>query len=449
MSEIPDLELLTLHETPYGWPLHCLNIPGAHEVTKGSEDLIVAVVDLGYTYHPQHEGHLWVNPDPRAEGKSGWDCHDDDASLEYNLHNPDTDYHKGHHSFITGEIIMCVPDCRVMNIRVGYGNPDSWWKGFDFAVRNGARILVVPHGFLSHGPDSGSEPLFYQGTDFAYPYDNPGIRRSLDDAYDAGCFICKGVAGNRGRRVATINAGLDSVFSVGSSNRHNQAADIACSADYTEAATPGGERSSEDKVNEHIWSTGGREDFMPFTGGCMASGFAGGVAALVWSRFPELKNDQVRQILRNTARLESWDSRLGYGVLNAERAVSLKPTDLAQRPVVASKQATPESGPGSGILPVVIRNEGTFDVEHCLVVAFNGDPRKPAVPEATKENPVILVTRQIGHAIVPVRGLHEATARIELTENPGDEVWIEVASLDRHGSPEADVRAVAINRRGA
>jgi len=39
----------------------------------------IAVIDLGYTYHPQHEGHLWVNPDPRAKGGSGWDCHDDDA----------------------------------------------------------------------------------------------------------------------------------------------------------------------------------------------------------------------------------------------------------------------------------------------------------------------------------------------------------------------------------
>jgi hypothetical protein len=238
MQEINALTLETLHTTPYGWPLRSLRIPQAHEVTRGDRSIIVAVIDLGYNYHPQHEGHLWVNPEPRAKGVSGWDCHDDDNTLEYNLHAPETPYHRGHHSFITGEVIACAPDCPVMNVRVGYKNPDSWWKGIDFAVAHGAKVLVIPHGYIGHQKGS-PYPLFYQGTDFGYPDDNPRLRESLENAWDAGCVIVKGTADNRGRRVATTMPALDAVMAVGSSNAAGRAADIAASADYTEVAAPG------------------------------------------------------------------------------------------------------------------------------------------------------------------------------------------------------------------
>ena len=60
------LHLATLHKTPYGWPFRQLRIPQAHKITRGSPDVVVAVIDLGYRLHPQHEGHLWVNPKPRC-----------------------------------------------------------------------------------------------------------------------------------------------------------------------------------------------------------------------------------------------------------------------------------------------------------------------------------------------------------------------------------------------
>jgi len=89
---------------PYDWALKQLRIPQAHRTTKGSRDTVVAVIDLGYRFHPDHRGHLWVNPDRKSPARHGWDCHDDDATLEDNYYHPPTECSMGHHTFLVGEV---------------------------------------------------------------------------------------------------------------------------------------------------------------------------------------------------------------------------------------------------------------------------------------------------------------------------------------------------------
>ncbi|MEK3911972.1 S8 family serine peptidase [Paenibacillus sp. FSL H7-0331] len=63
-------------------------------------------------------------------------------------------------------------------------------------------------------------------------------------------------------------------------------------------------------------------------GTSMAAPQAAAVAALAWSRHPELKAYQIRQLLRQTAdNLGSpgWNASTGYGLLRADRAVSEAP----------------------------------------------------------------------------------------------------------------------------
>ena len=423
---------------PYDWGLEQLRVPQAHEVTRGSHDVVVAVIDLGYRHHPDMDGHLWCNPKPGAPDVHGWDFADDDASLEYSgAFMADTDYYRGHHVFVAGEVAAVAPECPVMIVRVGYSCPDSWWQGIRYAVDNGARVLVIPHGYLTGRAATGTA-WFYQGTDFNYPTDNPGVPEALDYAYDKGCLVCRGTAGNRGRRVASANSALESVVTVGSTNRRDEPADICCSADYVEVGTPGGQRHSSDE-RDRVWGCGGDSNYIPFTGGCMASGFAGAVAALVWSRFPHLANHELRQLLRNSARrgrktrrnADGWDPMLGYGILDAAAAVALDPARLRKQLALEPDGCKLRTRRGKPVLRVALRNEGAFDVEGAIAVAYDGDPQRPAVPEATPEKSVILQTRQLGHAITPVRGLHGATVDIALTEPPGEAVWLEAYCLDR------------------
>lgn len=436
----PKLCLKTIHRTPYGWPLRQLRVPQAHRTTRGAPEIVVAVIDLGYNAHPDHVGHLWVNPRPRAGDVHGWDCADDDASLEPCGPGADTPYYRDHHCFIVGEVIACAPECPVMVVRVGYRAPkDNWARGIEYAVEHGARVLVMPHGFISHGRTASTVPLFYRGTDFGAPVDNPRLRQALEAAYDSGCLICCGVIDNRGRRAAFATTALDCVMAVGSSSRQGGAASIAADADYVEVAAPAGDRGTGDEL-DRVWSTGGHGGYVASEGGCMASGFAGGVAALVWSRFPELTNDQLRQVLRNTAAGTGvWDSKLGWGVLDAARAVGLRPAQLAQDLRVGAAECHPmaacqvEPQSPQPALRVRLSNRGAFDIRRALVVAYNGDPERAAGPRATFDRPVTLLTRQLGHAIAPVRGLGSADVTVQLTESPGEALWVQTCILDHHG----------------
>lgn len=438
----PRLSLSRLHRTPYGWPLRQLRVPQAHRVTRGSSEIVVAVIDLGYRPHPDHEGHLWVNPHPANGDVHGWDCHDDDATLEYNLHDAHLPYYQSHHAFIVGEVIACAPECKVMVVRVGYGNPDSWWRGIDYAAEHGARILIIPHGYLTHG-DGSSVSLFDRGNDFCYACDNPQVRRALDDAYDAGCLIFKATADNRGRRVAFDESAFESVVAVGSTNRHGEPSDVCGSADYVEIAAPAGQRSSDDPLDK-IWSTDGDGGFMPFTGGCMASGFAGGAAALVWSRFPACSHTQIRQILRNVADAE-WNSQLGWGLPQLDKAVDLDDNRLCQRVEVKSSSCQFLRKDDTPWLKLCVENRGAYDIDKAIVVAYSGDPLVPAAPGGTLARPIELRTRQLGHAITAVRGLHSTEVEIELAHEPAAGIWLQTYSLDFHGNDMA--HTVRVPRR--
>ena len=439
---------------PYDWALRQVRAEKAHEIIRGAEDIVVAVIDLGYRHHPDLEGHLWRNPRPVGGDLHGWDFVDDDASLEYVGSQKETSvYYRGHHAFVVGEVAAVAPDCSVMIVRVGYGQPDSWWRGIRYAVDHGARVLVIPHGYIAGEAATGT-PLFYQGTDFAYPDDNPRIREALDYACDQGCLVVRGTADNRGRRVAVVMAGLEAVFAVGSANRRGEPGDICCSADYVGAGAPGGERGSGDE-RDLIWGCGGDENYISFTGGCMASGFGGVVAALVWSRFPGLTNAQLRQVLQNTARAakgveadaDGWEPRLGYGLLDAGRAVSLGEERLCRDVRLRPSSVEVARYRGRYRVKARVKNYGVFDAEQAVVVAYNGDSTRPADPRATMQEPgELLQIRQLGHATVRVRGLREADVMVELTEKPGDALWFESFCLDRHDAGHVHRARVRIRR---
>ena len=421
---------------PYDWALEQLRVAEAHAVTRGSPAVIVAVIDLGYRVHPEHAGHLWVNPKPERGDIHGWDFADEDASLEYTGPDENTStYLRGHHAFIVGEVAAVAPDCPIMVLRVGYqpGQADSWWRAIDYAVQHGARILVIPHGYIQ-GQATGGTGYFYQGTDFGYPFDLPNLKRAYTDAHRAGCLIVSGLADNRGRRAAFAPASWEPCFPVGSSGRHGGAANIAGSSDYVQAAAPAGDRGTDDPRDE-IWGTGGDGNYIPFSGGCMAAGFAGAVAALVWSQYPELGATEIAQVLRNTARGEGWDPVLGHGILDAAAAVSLRPEQLAKRVVLEPGSGSLERSGERWRLHLQVSNPCALDISRGLAVVYNGHPERPADPQASTDHPVTLATRQLGHAMFRCVGLENACVTVDLEcDAKPEQVWVQLSVGDA-GAP--------------
>lgn len=429
---------------PYDWAVDQMRVDEAHVVTQGSEDVIVAVIDLGYRFHPDHDGHLWRNPNPTRGDLHGWDCAEDDASLEYEGIQAHQTYQRGHHAFIVGEVARVAPKCPIMIVRVGYEphHKESWRKAIEYAVGHGARVLIIPHGYISLDPSTGV-PLFYQGTDFTYPLDNKPLRTALEQAYDAGCLIFSGTADNRGRRVAYSMAALESVVAVGSTDKDGRQSNVAASAEYVEMAAPAGDRGTNDS-SRSIWGTGGDGDYIPFEGGCMAAGFAGAVAALIFSRYPKLSNEHVRQIMRNTARGDGWNEFLGWGILDAGRAVSLTHEQLKYGMRICTEKSLisdSEKGRSYRRVDVVVENVSAFDIDKSLLVLYNGDPLTPANTAATRSNPVGLVRKQIGHLIKPIRGLQVATFSIDVDchlIDVGQNLYAQVYALDRGAGAAVD-----------
>ena len=80
---------------------------------------------------------------------------------------------------------------------------------------------------------------------------------------------------------------------------------------------------------------------------------------------------------------------------------------------------------------IVVENTGVFDVSRMLTVAFNGDPKSAADPDASRDEANILIRRQIGHCIAPVPGLERVTVSLALEDEvEPDEVWVQVNALE-------------------
>jgi len=159
-----------------------------------------------------------------------------------------------------------------------------------------------------------------------------------------------------------------------------------------------------------------------------------------------LANEQLRQVLRNTARGDGWGSRLGHGILDAGKACRLKEEQLSQRLDIKRGSFRRVSRKR---LRVTVINRGAFDVKQAMVVVYNADPRKTPL-----RSPAELVTCQIGHAMAPVCGLGEQSLEISLsleTNCPGvfvnaaplpsvsDPIWLELYVLDHGASSGAKV----------
>lgn len=412
----------------FGWALEMLGIEEVHKITRGSGDVVVACIDLGFKGHPFF----------KAETIPGYDFEDDDTTLEYSgPTGANSDYLRGHHLFVASQVYAVAPKAKIINIRVGYRNPDSFEKAVRYAVSKGANILLMPHGYIN-GLRQYKVPLFYTGTDFGYPSDNTSLIKALFDAYESGCLIFSGTSDNRGRRAATYTS-IDAVCAVGSINRHKEPSDFCSDADYTEFSAPAGQRSGskDDEIN----GPGPDDNMIYFTGGCMASAFAAGCGACVMSVFPKLKNHEVRQVLRNTAykanntsyNEDGFDPKTGYGIIDLKRAVTLTKKDFDTNLDVGEEVRVLKEGDGYCVMVQII-NKGVFDFEKGIAVLYNNDPDAPTDREGTFDKPARpLQTRQLGHRIFQLRGFWKKDIIIRMDNRyklvNSSYLWVQIYSV--------------------
>ncbi|MCI4678166.1 S8 family serine peptidase [Rhodoblastus acidophilus] len=280
------------------WNLQLVRAVEAWGLTTGSEKIVVAVIDTGVDMtHPALAGGLV--PRPQIES---WNFTDVGGA------DPDDD--EGHGTFIAGLLVgngamgirgLC-PQCRVLPLKVplegatqSYGRRrDAILYALDFAPPD--TRLIINLSWKTTG-------------------DIAAIRDAINVAASRNALVvCS--AGNwpNGPSEPHFPSDYPSNMSVGAVSPDERRAVYSFYGAEVDLAAPGG--SGSDVNAENITSSGLDAGLAVDFGTSFSAPHVAGAAALVWSRFPNLAQRDVRTRLEGAAKPLA-DDGLGRGLLDA------------------------------------------------------------------------------------------------------------------------------------
>jgi len=325
------MQKINLHKVPNDeyfdlqWVLPKINAPSAWDYETGSPEIIVAVFDQGVDLS---------HPDLAAITVPGYDVIDND-----NIPQPDP---QDAHGTCCAGIIAAITNnngegvsgvaggwgstggCKIMPIRLfssEYPSP-SWSEVkycFEWAADHGAKII--------------SNSWSYKTTAQIYP-----IHEGMEYAVEHGCIILFS-AGNEADDEIPYPPNDSLCIAVGATNRYDNRWEYSNYGDSLDITAP----SSALNLKGDIWTTDnvGNTGYYPnqcnngspdgdymgnFGGTSAACPYAAGVAALIWSKWPDIPNELVRHILEMTADdlgEPGWDKYYGWGRVNAYRSLDI------------------------------------------------------------------------------------------------------------------------------
>jgi thermitase len=312
-----------------GWNLNQINITQAWDITKGSNEIVVAVVDSGIDFsHPEIRNSRWINsaesPNNGIDDDSngyvddyyGWDFTSSDNNPGPEVDDP---IH-GHGTFIAGIIAAAhnsagiagiAPNVKIMNLRIlDEGN----WQAtaalggaLYYAVDNGADIINLSIQYYANISFLHDEILY------AYDHDVPMVSITGNQHIDVG----------GGSEMPSFPGVYEEVIDVGATNYTYAKADYSNYGNWTELVAPVGDMNFSN-INHIICSIYPQDNYVCGTGTSFAAPQVAGVIALMKSVKQDLTIKQIRNILHETAidlGEEDKDKYFGYGLLNASGAV--------------------------------------------------------------------------------------------------------------------------------
>ncbi|HVP26533.1 MAG TPA: S8 family peptidase [Candidatus Bathyarchaeia archaeon] len=274
----------------------------AWNTQKGNNTILVAIVDTGIKYtHPDLVanyvplGYDWINndSDPMDDQGHGTHCA---GIIAASINNS------------IG--IAGLAQVRIMAekglSRQGWGYDDELANAIIHAVNQGAKIISCSWG------SSEESQLIHDAVKYAT---------------DAGALVIA-AAGNSGTNTKHYPAAYPEVIAVAATDENDRLAPFSSYGDWIDIAAPG----------TSIYSTYLWNDYLSLSGTSMACPHVAGVAALEWSQFPEMANEQVRSQLMYTADdlgTPGFDVYYGYGRVDARKAVSLSAALIGSKVVDA------------------------------------------------------------------------------------------------------------------
>ncbi len=275
--------------SPHQWNLPMTQTVEGWGISKGNDDIIIAVLDTGADLdHPDLQGRLvpglnFIQPD-----------------LE-----PNDDV--GHGTHVTGVISATVNNIegvagmtwydKVMPIKVldhsGAGTTYSVAQGIIWATDHGAKIINMSLGNYAQAE------FLHDAVRYAFNKDVVLIAASGNDNTDQPGYP----------------AAYPEVFAVAATDNQSQRASFSNYGSYIDVAAPG----------VTIASTYPDNQYAALSGTSMASPHVAALAALIRSVNPLLSNVEVMNIMRNTSvdlGYPGKDDLFGYGQINVKQALT-------------------------------------------------------------------------------------------------------------------------------
>jgi thermitase len=299
------------------WGLDNIKAPQSWDVQKGTNEVIIAVIDSGADMN--HE-------DLKARVVTGYNYNGDNPT------NDTTDLY-GHGTHVAGIVGATTNNglgvagvtwnCRLMILKVfdanGQGDTVSILvNALAYAADNGAKVANMSLA----GPSYSS--TFYNGVQYAH---------------GKGCVIVA-AAGNDGDTTINYPASYDNVISVAAVDRNDLRTTYSDANAYVDVCAPGGSGSAHS--SDRIFSTmpsyhvtknndGYYNDYDTMQGTSMASPFVAGFAGLIYSQNPSWTNTQVENLIFSSVdhlgagAAGSRNDQYGYGRINIYKAFNTPP----------------------------------------------------------------------------------------------------------------------------
>jgi subtilisin family serine protease len=311
------------------WALKKIQADKAWDITKGSKDVIIGIVDTGIEwYHPDLAANIWTNTkeipnngidddnNGYIDDVGGWDFGGlGNGNNPTPDNNPDED--RADHGTHVAGIASGVTDngigiagvgfnCKLMAVKVSQdnrrdANQEAYvvygYQGIVYATDNGAQIINCSWG--------GGGYSKYEDEIIQY-------------ANQKGTLVVAAAGNDSNFRDSYYPAAYDHVLAVASTDRNDNRSSFSNWGYYIDVCAPG----------TSILSTWKGGIYVYLDGTSMASPCAAGVAALVKSVYPNYTADQVGEKVRvSSDKIDDingyFAGELGFGRVNAYKAVTI------------------------------------------------------------------------------------------------------------------------------
>ncbi len=311
------------------WALPKVNLQAAWGVTKGSNDIVIAVLDSGIDYtHSDLKNNMWRNPKEVINGfdDDGNGLIDDVYGWNFvsNNSNPKTSATSNHGSHVAGiiganrgngqGILGMAPNVKMMALKFigenGSGSTSDAIRGIDYAISK--KVFAINNSWGSSG---GSRAL----------------SDAIGRAEHAGVLMVVAAGNGSGG----IGYSIDNQGWYPASYKNSNVLNVAAtgSSDFLTSFSNFGTRLVDVAApGLNILSTVSNQGYQTMSGTSMAAPLVTGLAVLVKAANPALNYLQVISVIRSSVdKFTSLTGRIGAGGrVNALRAVQVAAANIGK-----------------------------------------------------------------------------------------------------------------------